>query len=186
MEQHPRSPIQPASNVGCLPGYEYGLKFDEKAEMAETDQGFPAMIAETAQEGYPTDIMIYKHIGHIIGLPLRGLPNDENEDENLPFAAILSTETDDSQENKPPRKRHALDPKTRRVLSLQNLAVGRWRVALFTPASLQHTLVLRSAQANSNADHKKRLAEEKLEAKQVKEAEKVTRVIATAQKKMDA
>ena len=173
-------PFNQRAMLNVCPGYEYQLNDDEKTEIDET---FPTMVAEAATEGYPTDEMIYKNIGHIIGVPARGLSIDQNDDDNHPFPAIPSDDSQDSEYNPPAPKRNALDPRARRVLSLQSLSFGRWRAALFTPESLRHTLAVRVAQAKSAEDAKKRLEEHKQEAKQLKEAEKASKAIATAQKK---
>ena len=66
------------------PGYKYDLS---EADKEVIDQAMPAMIAEALPDGYASDELIAKHIGHIIGGTARGLPRAGDE---LGIGALLA------------------------------------------------------------------------------------------------
>lgn len=114
--------------------------------------------------------VIFKHIGHIIGMPCRGLssatPDEAAADDGS--KGIASGSHDSDEPGQPTRKKLKGDPE-RGVMCLQDRHFSQWRGALFTQPHLRRRLdrIIQRAQAKVAA--KESALSAKAQAKEAKE-----------------
>ena len=172
-----------------VPGYSK-LTDEEKVEL---DARIPDIIAACIKEGSAnaSDELIYKHVGHIIGTPRRGLPGDRDA-ARPPRVVDLDEgveEGDEGEEDaeaeaeQPAKKKGSSGRKERAIMPLERMFFNRWRAAYFTPETYRRALAVQAQRvadaamakeqkAQAAAEEKAKKAEETAAKKAVKAAAK--------------
>lgn len=110
----------------------------------------PAVVHDCASLGYATDDSIYKHLGHLIGPPSRGLPGAvslcEITQEEPQHVGIVNPE-----ELVQPVAQRLLVPRLNppesfhpAKMSLQNMAFTRWRASFWTKDNIMNAMAMQS------------------------------------------
>jgi hypothetical protein len=140
----------------------YSKLTDEEKE--ELDSLMPGIVAECIKDGSAnaSDEVIYKHVGHIVGPPRRGLPGDTDAARAPRIVDLDEGEgegEEEVEEQQPARKKGTSGPKKRAVMSLQRMFFNRWRAAYFTPDSYRKALAEKAQHIVDTALAKERKAQ---------------------------
>lgn len=145
-------PLDQRGMFEVVPAYSK-LSDSQKEEM---DARIPDIIAECIAEEKATasDALIFKHVGHIIGPPRRGLPGDTDAAEPPRVVDLDEGDEEYEDETEQPARKKVPSGRKRAVKPLEEMFFNRWRAAIFTPETYRKALADRVQRERDKAHEK--------------------------------